>query len=96
MKLIKDRYLKFIHEFFMNEKKYKSVMQIPKLEAIVINAGIGDATNDVKFIEAASKEILAITGQKPILTKSKKAIATFKLRENQNIGVKVTLRKNRM
>jgi large subunit ribosomal protein L5 len=76
----------------MPEFKYKSPMQVPTIEKIVINAGVGDATKDAKMIEAAFNEIQNITGQKPVLTKSKKAIATFKLRENQAIGVKVTLR----
>jgi large subunit ribosomal protein L5 len=80
----------------MQEYKYSSIMQIPRLEKIVINAGVGDATKDAKMIESMYNEIQAITAQKPIMTMSKKAIATFKLRENQNIGVKVTLRGNKM
>jgi large subunit ribosomal protein L5 len=71
-------------------------MQIPTIEKVVINAGIGDATKDAKLVEAAFNEIQNITGQKPVYTKSKKAIATFKLRENQLIGVKVTLRNQLM
>jgi large subunit ribosomal protein L5 len=71
-------------------------MQIPTIEKIVINAGVGDATKDAKMIESMFNEIESITNQKPIMTKSKKAIATFKLREDQNIGVKVTLRGERM
>jgi large subunit ribosomal protein L5 len=93
---LKAKYTKLINDALMSEFKYKSVMQIPKLEKIIINAGVGDATNDAKLIEAMSNEIELISGQKPILTKSKKAIATFKLRENQAIGVKVTLRSERM
>jgi len=75
---------------------YSNPMEIPRLEKIVINAGVGDATKDAKLIESMFDEILAISGQKPVMTKSKKAIATFKLRENQNIGVKVTLRNEKM
>ena len=71
-------------------------MQTPRLEKICINAGIGDATNDPKLLEAAAAELEAITGQKPVLTRAKKAIATFKLRENQAIGAKVTLRGEKM
>jgi large subunit ribosomal protein L5 len=93
---LKAKYEKLIKDALMSEYKYKSVMQVPKLEKIVINAGVGDAASDAKFIEAMTNEILVITGQKPVLTKSKKAIATFKLRENQAIGVKVTLRGERM
>lgn len=93
---LKTKYTKLINEALMKEFNYKSVMQIPKLEKVIINAGVGDATNDAKLIEAMSNEIELISGQKPILTKSKKAIATFKLRENQAIGVKVTLRGERM
>lgn len=93
---LKAKYTKLINESLMKEFNYKSVMQIPKLEKVIINAGVGDATTDAKLIEAMSNEIELISGQKPILTKSKKAIATFKLRENQAIGVKVTLRGERM
>jgi large subunit ribosomal protein L5 len=93
---LKTKYEKLIKDALMPEFKFKSVMQIPKLEKIVINAGVGDATNDVKLIEAMQNEVQAITGQKPILTLSKKAIATYKLRENQAIGVKVTIRGERM
>ncbi|MDR1991794.1 MAG: 50S ribosomal protein L5 [Mycoplasmataceae bacterium] len=93
---LKTKYEKLIKDALFSQFKYKSVMQVPKLEKIVINAGVGDAAADVKFIEAMANEIQAITGQKPVLTKSKKAIATFKLRENQTIGVKVTLRGERM
>ncbi|MDR0675387.1 MAG: 50S ribosomal protein L5 [Mycoplasmataceae bacterium] len=93
---LKTKYEKKIKDALMTEFSYKSVMEVPKLEKIVINAGVGDGAADAKFIEAMSNEIQVITGQKPILTKSKKAIATFKLRENQAIGVKVTLRGERM
>jgi large subunit ribosomal protein L5 len=71
-------------------------MQLPKLERIVINAGVGDATKDAKMVESMFNEIESIACQKPIMTKAKKAIATFKLREGQNIGVKVTLRGEKM
>jgi large subunit ribosomal protein L5 len=96
MSKLKQKYETLIKDACMSEFKFKSVMQVPKLEKIVINAGVGDSTGDAKLIEAMHNEIMLITGQKPILTKSKKAIATFKLRENQPIGVKATLRGERM
>ena len=76
--------------------KYKNKFQIPKLTKVVINIGVGEAVKDSKKIDAAIKEISAISGQKPIITRAKKAIATFKLREGMPIGVKVTLRKSQM
>lgn len=91
MKNLTKKYRDLISKAMMEQFNYKSVMQIPRLEKIVINSGVGDATNDAKLLELAFNEIMAITGQKPIKTKSKKAIATYKLRENQEIGVKVTL-----
>ena len=75
---------------------YKNDLEIPKLEKIVINMGVGEAVKDSKKIEVAVKELAAISGQKPVVTKSKKANASFKLREGMPIGVKVTLRKNKM
>jgi len=75
---------------------YKTPMQVPTLDKIVINSCAGDATSDAKLLDALYNEITLITGQKPIKTRSKKAIATFKLRENQEIGVKVTLRREAM
>ena len=93
-----------LHEKYKNEitnvlkekYKYKNNLEIPKLEKVVINMGVGEAVKDSKKIEIAVKELAAITGQKPIVTKSKKANASFKLREGMPIGVKVTLRKNKM
>ena len=75
---------------------YKSTMQIPRLEKIVINMGVGDATQNAKLIEAAVEDLTAIAGQKPVITKAKKSIAVFKVREGQEIGCKVTLRGARM
>ena len=81
----------------LNEKfKYSSVMQVPKLEKIVVNMGVGEGAHDEKFIEAAVKDLEIITGQKPIVTKAKKSIAGFKLREGSNVGAKVTLRGENM
>ncbi len=76
--------------------KYKSVMQTPKLVKVVINMGVGDATGNAKFLEDAVKELTQISGQKPLITKAKKSIATFKLRQGMEIGAKVTLRGERM
>lgn len=75
---------------------YKSVMQVPKIEKIVVNMGVGDAITNSKVLDAAVEDIKTITGQKPIITKAKKSIAAFKLREGVAIGCKVTLRGERM
>ena len=75
---------------------YTSTMEIPRLEKIVINMGVGDATQNAKLIEAAVEDLTAISGQKPVITKAKKSIAVFKVREGQEIGCKVTLRGARM
>ena len=80
----------------MKEFNYTSVMQCPKIEKIVLNQGLGEATQDKKVIEIAKKEMALITGQQPIETKSRKDIAGFKLRKDTPIGVKVTLRHERM
>ena len=89
-------YLDKIAKSLTEQFKYTNVMQVPRLEKVCINAGIGDAASDAKLIEQAAKEIEQITGQKPVLTRAKKAIATFKVREGQPIGVKVTLRGEKM
>jgi large subunit ribosomal protein L5 len=75
---------------------YKSVMEVPRIEKIVLNMGVGEAVNDSKKTQQAADELGRIAGQKPILTRARKSIATFKLRENLNIGCKVTLRRDRM
>jgi len=93
---LQERYNKEITKNLKEKFKYKNNLEIPKLEKVVINMGVGEAVKDSKKIEAASNELAAITGQKPIITKSKKANASFKLREGMPIGVKVTLRKNKM
>ena len=91
-----EKYKKEITKTLKNKFKYKNDLEIPKLEKVVINMGVGEAVKDGKKIEAALNELAAITGQKPVITKSKKANASFKLREGMPIGVKVTLRKNKM
>jgi len=80
----------------MTEFKFKSRMQVPKLVKIVINMGLGEALSNPKIIDSAVAEIVAITGQRPVVTRSRKSIANFKLRENQPIGCMVTLRRERM
>ncbi|MDR3552624.1 MAG: 50S ribosomal protein L5 [Clostridia bacterium] len=96
MARLKDFYMKEPAPALMKKFSYKSVMQIPKLDKIIINVGCGDARDNPKVIEAVTKDIAAITGQKPVVTKAKRSVANFKLREGMNIGVKVTLRQDRM
>lgn len=93
---LKDRYSKEIAPALKQKFSYKSVMQVPKIEKICINKGMGVAVTDKKLIDVAVEEITSITGQKAVATKSKKAISNFKLRENMPIGVRVTLRGDRM
>ena len=96
MSNFKELYESKIKTDLMKEFNYKSVMQVPKLEKIVINMGVGEGCQDVKFIEAAQKDLELIAGQKAIVTKARKSIAGFKLREGQPVGVKVTLRGENM
>ena len=91
-----EKYKKEITNSLKQKYNYKNDLEIPKLKKVVINMGVGEAVKDSKKIEVAVKELAAISGQKPIVTKSKKANASFKLREGMPIGVKVTLRKNKM
>lgn len=93
---LKERYVKEIVPDMMKAFSYKSIMQVPKLEKIVVHVTLGEATQNIKLLDAAEKELAAITGQKPLITKSKKAIAGFKLKKGVPIGCKVTLRGNRM
>ena len=96
MNRLRERYVKEIVPNMQKKFNYKSVMQVPKLEKIVINIGCGDATHNSKLLDAACNDLLQITGQKPVVTKAKKSIAGFKIREGQAIGCKVTLRGERM
>ena len=96
MSNFKDLYNKTITESLMKKFNYNSKMEIPKLEKIVINMGVGEGAQDAKFVEAAVADLEIITGQKPIVTKARKSIAGFKLREDQPIGAKVTLRGENM
>jgi large subunit ribosomal protein L5 len=93
---LKKQYDDKVRADLTKEFGYKNPMQVPRLEKIVINMGVGEAVNDSKKIQAAAEELTRISGQKPIITKSKKSIAVYKLREGQAIGVKVTLRADRM
>ncbi len=96
MSTLKELYNKEIIPSLMKEFNYKTVMQVPKLEKIVINMGVGEGARDDKFIEAAVNDLKLITGQSPVVTKARKSIAGFKLREGQTIGAKVTLRNENM
>lgn len=96
MPRLKDRYLNEIAPQLKETFKYKSVMQIPKLEKIVLNMGVSDARDNSKAVENAARDLGIITGQKAVITKAKKSIANFKLREGMNIGCKVTLRGDKM
>ncbi|MFT8314788.1 MAG: 50S ribosomal protein L5 [Clostridium sp.] len=93
---LKDKYEKEVIPALMEKFGYKNVMEIPKLEKIVINMGVGEAKENSKVLESATADLQLITGQKPILTRAKKSIANFKIRENMPIGCKVTLRKQQM
>lgn len=96
MEILKEQYEKEIVPALMKKFNYKSVMEVPKLDKIVINIGLGDVKENPKDLENAIKDLEQITGQKPITTKSKKAIAAFKLRAGVPIGCKVTLRQGKM
>ncbi|MBQ9181488.1 MAG: 50S ribosomal protein L5 [Bacilli bacterium] len=96
MNRLKERYNKEIVPSLREKYNYKSVMEVPKLEKIVVNIGCGDAASNSKMLEAAMNDLEIITGQKPVATTAKKAIAGFKLRQGQAIGCKVTLRGENM
>ena len=96
MARLKDTYKNDIAPALMKKFEYKSVMQIPKLDKVVINVGCGEARDNSKIIDAIMADLSAITGQKPVVCKARKSVANFKLREGMNIGCKVTLRGERM
>ena len=96
MARLQVKYTEEIAPALMKKFQYKSVMQIPNLSKIIVNVGCGDSKNNAKEIEAICKDIAAITGQKPIVTKARKSVANFKVREGENIGVMVTLRGDKM
>jgi len=93
---LKEHYEKVVKPALMQEFGYQNPMQVPKLDKIVINMGVGEGTQDGKKVDAAANELAVISGQKAVITRAKKSIATFKLRENLPIGCKVTLRRQRM
>ena len=96
MNALKEQYEKQVVPALKKKFEYTSSMQVPKLDKIVINIGLGDTRENPKSLENAMKELAQITGQKPIVTKAKKSIAAFKIREGQDLGCKVTLRKDKM
>lgn len=96
MARLKDYYVSDVAPALMKKFGYKSVMQIPKLEKVVINVGAGEAKDNAKVIDAIMTDLAAITGQKPVVCRAKKSVANFKLREGMPIGVKVTLRAEKM
>ena len=93
---LKEKYLNEVTPALMQKFNYKSVMQVPKVEKVVINMGVGDAVGNAKLLDAAVEDLRNISGQKPVVTRAKKSIAGFKLRAGMPIGVKVTLRGERM
>jgi large subunit ribosomal protein L5 len=96
MARLHEQYETTVRPALMQEFGYKNPMQVPRLEKIVVNMGVGEAVQDSKKAEAAAADLTAITGQHPVITKAKRSIATFKLREGMPIGCKVTLRRERM
>jgi len=96
MSRLQERYSAVVHPALMQEFGYTNPMQVPRLEKIVVNMGVGEAVQDSKKVEAAAQDLTVITGQHPVITKAKHSIATFKLRQGMSIGCKVTLRRQRM
>ena len=96
MTRLREHYDQVVRPSLMKEFGYENSFQVPRLSKIVINMGVGEAVQDVKKVDAAVRDLTAISGQKPVVTRAKKSIATYKLRENLPIGCKVTLRRDRM
>lgn len=96
MPRLKDKYLTEVIPAMMEKFQYKNIMEVPKLEKVVINMGLGDCKDNSKALEAAVIDLGIIAGQRPVITKAKKSVANFKVREGMNIGAKVTLRSDRM
>lgn len=96
MARLKDKYNNEVKQALKTKFDYKNIMQVPKLEKVVINMGVGKAKDDSKALDNAMRDLALIAGQKPIVTKAKKSIANFKIREGMNLGCKVTLRGNKM
>ena len=93
---LKEKYTNEVVSALMERFQYSNIMEVPKLEKVIINMGIGEARDNPKILESAVKELEIIAGQKPVITKAKKSIANFKLREGMKVGTKVTLRGDRM
>ena len=96
MKRLQERYEKEVVPAMMEKFGYKNIMQVPKIEKVVINMGVGEAKDNPKVLESAVSDLQIIAGQKPVLTRAKKSVANFKIRENMALGCKVTLRKTNM
>ena len=96
MEKLREQYEKEVVPALMKKFQYKSIMQVPKLDKVVINIGLGDTKENPKSLENAVNDLMQITGQRPMITKAKKSIAAFKLREGANVGCKVTLRSDKM
>ena len=96
MARLKEHYSKTVVPEMMKKFQYKNVMEVPRLEKIILNMGVGEAIQNIKILDGAVQELAMISGQKPVITKAKKSIATFKLRKGMPIGCTVTLRKERM
>jgi large subunit ribosomal protein L5 len=96
MARLKDHYRKEVVPAMMKQFGYNNTMQVPRLEKIIVNMGLGEAIQNIKILDSAAAEIGALTGQKAVITKARKSIATFKLRKGMSIGCMVTLRKDRM
>src|SRR5690554_371364 len=96
MPRLMDKYKEEVIPALMEKFKYSNIMEVPKLEKVVINMGLGDAKDNAKLLESAVNDLAIIAGQKPVITKAKKSVSNFKLREGMNVGAKVTLRANRM
>ncbi|NLM44283.1 MAG: 50S ribosomal protein L5 [Clostridiales bacterium] len=96
MTRLKEKYLNEVAPALMQKFQYKSIMEVPKLEKVVLNMGLGDTKDNAKALDAAVNELSLIAGQKPVVIKAKKSVAAFKLRKGMNVGAKVTLRGDRM
>ena len=96
MARLKEYYQKEVVAALIGKFHYKNVMEVPRLQKIIVNMGLGEAIQNAKILDVAAQELSTITGQKPVITKARKSIATFKLRQGMSIGCRVTLRRERM
>ncbi len=93
---LKERYTEEVVSQMMDDFSYSNIMEVPRIEKVVINVGLGEALQDAKALDAATTDLMTITGQRPVITRARKSIANFQLREGQPVGAKVTLRRDRM